>query len=450
MKVFLLSLSLGLAVGLATASPPVAGAEAPEARLALRGLDPVTVIQGDPRPGLEQHASVQGRFRYLFASAANKATFDGDPARWAFQLDGTCGMMRGTPTDGSIYAVHRGKLYAFGSAGCKKSFVESPEVQAAAGAGDPADGPTQSAAGAGNVAILVFDGVQIIDYTGPYEVFGQAGYQVFTVAAGPGPITTTMGMQVVPAYTLDTAPAAEVVVIPGGGIDAAANDPRTLAWIRARAATAAHLLTVCNGAFILARTGLLDGLTATTFYDLIPQLREEAPRVRVVADQRFVDNGKIVTTAGLSSGIDGSLHVVERLRGNGRAQQVALNMEYDWRPADAYARAALADAELRRLFGRRLAFEVPGGGTAKVLATQGTRDRWQIRWEIAALAPPADLHARLAEYLRGSGWSARAGGAGQWTYTGADRRPWTAEVDLQPLAGKAGQYTLEIRVERAG
>lgn len=449
MKAFLLSLSLSLAlaVGLPAAAPPAAGAEAPEARLALQGLDPVTVIQGDPRPGLEQHASVQGRFRYLFASAENKATFDGDPARWAFQLDGTCAMMRGTPTDGSIYAVQGGKLYAFGSAGCKESFVESPELQAAAGAG-PADGPTQSASGAGNVAILLFDGVQIIDYTGPYEVFGQAAYQVFTVAAGPGPVTTTMGMQVMPAYTLDSAPPAEVVVIPGGSVDAAVNDPRIQAWIRARAATATHVLTVCNGAFILAKTGLLDGLTATTFYDLIPQLREEAPRVRVVADQRFVDNGKIITTAGLSSGIDGSLHVVERLRGKGRAQQVALNMEYDWRPDAAYARAALADAELRRLFGRRLAVEVPAGGTMKVLDTQGTRDRWQVRWEVATPAPLAELRMKLAEHLQDSGWTARA--AGKWSYTGADRRPWTAEVDLQPLAGKPGQYTLEIRVERAG
>jgi putative intracellular protease/amidase/YHS domain-containing protein len=408
----------------------------------------VTVLAGAPRPGSEQHASVRGRFRYLFVSAENKATFDGDPARWAFQLDGTCGMMRGTPTDGSIFAVHGGKLYAFGSEMCKESFLENPELQAAAGAA----GPAHAASGDGNVAILVFDGVQIIDYTGPYEVFGQAGYQVFTVAAGAGPITTTMGMQVVPAYTLDNAPPAEVLVIPGGSIDGAAGDPRLLAWIRERAAGVEHLLTVCNGAFILARTGLLDGLTATTFYDLIPALRAEAPRVRVVADQRFVDNGKIITTAGLSSGIDGSLHVVERLRGKGRAQQVAINMEYDWRPEAAYARAALADAELRRVFGRRLALEVPGGGTSKVIETQGTRDRWEIRWEVTTAAPLADLRSRLAGHLQGSGWTARAGSAGaarQWRYTGADRRPWTADVDLQPLDGQAGRYTLAIRLERA-
>lgn len=208
---------------------------------------------------------------------------------------------------------------------------------------------------------------------------------------------------------------------------------------------------MCNGAFILAATGLLDGLTATTFYDLLPELRELAPKVRIVADQRFVDNGKIITTAGLSSGIDGSLHVVERLLGKGRAQQVALNMEYDWRPDAPYARAALADGELRRLFGRRLNLEVPGG-EYKILSTQGTPNRWEVRWEIRTAAPIADLEKGLAEHLtKQGGWTAQAEStkAGKvWRYTDADRRPWSAEVDLRPVNGKSGEYLLAIRVER--
>jgi hypothetical protein len=210
------------------------------------------------------------------------------------------------------------------------------------------------------------------------------------------------------------------------------------------------VLTVCNGAFILARTGLLDGLTATTFYDLIPELKTAAPKTRIVADQRFVDNGKIITTAGLSSGIDGSLHVIERLRGKGRAQQVALNMEYDWRPDTPYARAALADAELRRLFGRQLRLAVPGG-EQELQSTQGTADRWEVRWQITTGAPPADLEAALARQLTEGGWTARAGAAKssqEWRYTGADRQPWTARVDLRPLQGKAGEYSLAIQVER--
>lgn len=435
MKAFCLFLSLALFA----ATFPLAAAEPPAATLALQGLDPVTVVEGQPLPGSERFASVHGRFRYLFVTAESKAVFGRDPDRWAFQLGGRCAMMPGVAADGTIHAVYQGKLYGFGSEGCKVGFLQDPNRYLAA------------ARDMENVAILVFDGVQIIDYTGPYEVFGQAGYRVFTVAAGPGPITTNMEMQVAPAYTLDNAPEAKVLVIPGGGVDAAMNDPRILAWIRERAATAEHVLTVCNGAFILARTGLLDGLTATTFYDLIPELRTAAPKTRIVSDQRFVDNGKIITTAGLSSGIDGSLHVVERLRGKGRAQQVALNLEYDWRPDTPYARAALADAELRRLFGRRLHLEVPGG-EYKLLSTQGTADRWEARWQITTSTPLADLKAALARHLtEQGGWTARAGDAknpGEWRYTGMDRQPWTARVDLRPLEGYAGEYSLAIQVER--
>ncbi|HEX7186422.1 MAG TPA: DJ-1/PfpI family protein [Thermoanaerobaculia bacterium] len=301
-----------------------------------------------------------------------------------------------------------------------------------------------------NAAILIFDGVQIIDYAGPYEVFGQAGFRVFTVAASPEPITTSMGMKVTPAYTLAQAPPAQVLIIPGGGVDATVDNAAVISWIRERAATAQHVLTVCNGAFILAKTGLLDGLSATTFYDLIPDLKEAAPKTRIVSDQRYVDNGKIITTAGLSSGIDGSLHVIERMLGNGEAQKVALNMEYDWRPDSGYARASLADHELRRLFGRRLHVEVPGGGEAKVLSTAGTRDRWETRWEIKTATPLADLQAALTKYLTESKWTPREGSAGEWRFTDAEKRAWKAAVDLKPAAGKAGEYQMAIRLERAG
>jgi len=103
------------------------------------------------------------------------------------------------------------------------------------------------------------------------------------------------------------------------------------------------VLSVCNGAFILAKTGLLDGLTATTFYDLIDELERRYPKVKAVRDRRYVDNGKFITTAGISSGIDGSLHVIGRLRGRAMAERAALNMEYEWKPGGDFARAAFAD-----------------------------------------------------------------------------------------------------------
>ncbi len=431
-----------LATSALPAQAPPAASTAP-APLALRGLDPLSVIERHPQPGEERFASTHGRLRYQFASAENKAKFDADPERWALQLDGRCAMMPGVLTDGAIHAVHDGRLYALGSAGCKSEFLSDPARYLAA------------ARTHAQVAIVLFEGVQIIDYTGPYEVFGQAGFGVYTVAKTNAPLTTSMGMRVTPDFSFADAPPADLLVIPGGGVDSLLDDPAAIDWLRTRATAAAHVLTVCNGAFLLARTGLLDGLEATTFYDLIPDLRREAPRTRVVGDRRFVDNGRIVTTAGLSSGIDGALHMITKLRGQGAAQQVALNMEYDWRPDSGYARASLADAELRRLFGRNLRLEVPGG-TARVLHTEGTADRWEARWAITTAKPLAELQAVLVRYLTETGkWTPRespaAGGAGThraWRFVDAEQRSWEAEVELAPAAA-AGEVGLVIRLARA-
>jgi len=197
------------------------------------------------------------------------------------------------------------------------------------------EGPTR-------VAILIFPGVQIIDFTGPYEVFGGAGFDTFTVASKPEPVVTAMGMTVTPRYTLADAPPVDVIVIPGGNVDAAIGDPRVLDWIRARAPAAKVVLSVCNGAFTLASTGLLDGLSATTYAPLLDQLRRSFPKVRVVDDRRFVDNGKIVTAAGLSAGLDASLHVVEKLAGRERAERLARNLEHPWDPDGLLVRTAPA------------------------------------------------------------------------------------------------------------
>src|SRR5262249_52563175 len=156
--------------------------------------------------------------------------------------------------------------------------------------------------------------------------------EVYTVAATHDPITTAMGMTVVPKYSFADAPAPEVLVVPGGGVRAASQHAPTLQWVREVTARDRHTMSVCNGAFILASAGLLDGLTATTTAHNIERLRTQYPRVHVVDDQRWVDNGKIITTGGLSAGIDGALHVVSRLRGAGVAQQVALGEEYAWSP----------------------------------------------------------------------------------------------------------------------
>src|ERR1051325_4167554 len=128
----------------------------------------------------------------------------------------------------------------------------------------PVPNPSTSQRPLKKVAILIFDNVQIIDYTGPYEIFGAAGLQVFTVATNTSPITTNMGMKVTPHYTLEDAPVADVLLIPGGGIFATQQDPRVIKWIQERSKQAEIVMSVCNGALILAKTGLLDGQGTVT------------------------------------------------------------------------------------------------------------------------------------------------------------------------------------------
>ena len=163
------------------------------------------------------------------------------------------------------------------------------------------------------VAILVFPGVQIIDYTGPYEVFGQAGYHVFLVAEADTMIQTAMGMQIVPHYTFDNSPPADIIVIPGGNVGRAQNNPKVLDWIKKGEPAAESVMSVCNGAYILAETGLLDGKEATTFASLIDGLRNRATKTKVVEDQRLVEVTR--PSDGASAGTDDALFLERLERG---------------------------------------------------------------------------------------------------------------------------------------
>src|ERR1700676_2285008 len=131
----------------------------------------------------------------------------------------------------------------------------------------------------GTVAIVLFDGVQIIDYSGPWEGFGQAGFKVFTVADKSEPLTTRFDQKVISDYTFDNGPDADILLLPGGrGTLKAADNPRAIKWIQAKAKNARYVMSVCTGAFLLAKTGLLDGLTATTYHDAIGNLSQAAPK----------------------------------------------------------------------------------------------------------------------------------------------------------------------------
>jgi copper(I)-binding protein/putative intracellular protease/amidase len=299
------------------------------------------------------------------------------------------------------------------------------------------------------VAILIFDGVQIIDYTGPYEVFGAAGLEVFTVAASAATITTNMGMKVTPHYALDDAPAANVLLIPGGGVIPTQQDPRVLKWIQERSKQAEYVISVCNGAYILAKTGLLDGLTATTTAGLIDGLPTIAPKVKVVRDRRYVDNGKFITTAGLSSGIDGALYVVSKLYGNARAQLTALRIEYDWKADSKYARANLADRYISNVLGKGLTLPVPQGAKYELLSTEGTAQDWKVKWQVVGEASAADVLKLLNDALVAGQWveqkTANGGAVSHaWKFKDQEGDSWSGTADAQPSGSKIVNVGLKI------
>ena len=167
------------------------------------------------------------------------------------------------------------------------------------------------------VAILAFDGVELLDLTGPAEVFAVAAegraFRVVLVAGATAPVAAMGGLRLVPDATFEEAPRADVLVVPGG--DLGNVDERGLAWVRRAGAEAEITLSVCFGSLLLARAGLLDGREATTHRWGLERLRALAPRCQVVEGARFVDAGPIVSTAGVTAGIDGALHVVSRLLG---------------------------------------------------------------------------------------------------------------------------------------
>jgi transcriptional regulator GlxA family with amidase domain len=283
------------------------------------------------------------------------------------------------------------------------------------------------------VAILVFEGVQIIDFCGPYEVFGQAGYDVFTVGAKTSPLLTAMKLQITPTYAFGASPAADILLIPGGNINRARHDAATLDWIRARHAESKITMSVCNGALILAQTGLLDGLSATTYHDAIDDLVSDFRNVRVVDNKRFVDNGRIITTAGLSSGIDGAMHVVSRMEGKIDAELVARNLEYDWNEDTTFARAALADYPISGTFGGRLRLDLPDG-SSRVESSVGDRSTWEVIWRLESKFTSALIVQKLSERITGSLRTAadpapESAPQRTWRFTDRRNRRWFVQLN---------------------
>jgi transcriptional regulator GlxA family with amidase domain len=186
------------------------------------------------------------------------------------------------------------------------------------------------------VAILLFDNVEVLDFAGPFEVFSVTAeinpgklFQVYTVAEEQRPILARNGLSVNPDYALGDCPLPDILIVPGGqGTRKAMKVASILDWVKDMAEGVELVLSVCTGSLVLGAAGLLDGLQVTTHHQVFDLLREVVPAAEVLEDQRFIDNGRVITSGGISAGIDMSLYVVGKLLGEEYMRKTAAYMEY--------------------------------------------------------------------------------------------------------------------------
>ena len=193
------------------------------------------------------------------------------------------------------------------------------------------------------VGVLVFDEVELLDLAGPCEVFGAAAevagrerfespplFRVLTISQSGAPVRTRAGLSIFADHSFADHPPIDLLVVPGGDVSGMLADPDVALWIASVDAGCEITASVCTGAFLLAQAGLLDGRRATTHWEDVDGLSSQWPTIEVLRDVRWVDEGRIVTAAGVSAGIDMALHLVERLAGRELALRTARHMEYTW------------------------------------------------------------------------------------------------------------------------
>lgn len=186
-----------------------------------------------------------------------------------------------------------------------------------------------------NVAILIYNHVQVLDYAGPYDVFTSGGknFNVYTVAEKSEEVISMPNLSINPQYTISNCPKPDILIVPGGMWTIVSEKAKS--WIKESSQDADYVLSVCTGAFILAEIGLLDSLEATTHNAGIDILERNYPAIKKVRnDKRFVDNGKYITSAGVSAGIDASFYLISKILGKDWAEAAARNLEYPYSPSE--------------------------------------------------------------------------------------------------------------------
>lgn len=189
-----------------------------------------------------------------------------------------------------------------------------------------------------NIGIYIYDQAEVLDFSGPFEVFSTASrvcadgapFTPFLVSETGEIVTARGGYKVVPHYGFDNHPSIDVPIIVGGVHTAEMLKPPVVAWIKEQAKTAQLMTSICTGAFLLAAAEVITKESVTTHWEDIPDLRQQYPKLEVREGTRWVDAERIVTSGGISAGIDMSLYLVSKLHSQALAEKTAKQMEFDW------------------------------------------------------------------------------------------------------------------------
>lgn len=189
-----------------------------------------------------------------------------------------------------------------------------------------------------NIGIYIYDEAEVLDFSGPFEVFSTASrvsnapnpFSVFLVSETGSTVTARGGYEINPAYGFSDHPSIDVLIVVGGVHTGEMKKPPVLKWIKEVSKKAKLVASVCTGAFLLAEAGVLSSHKATTHWEDIPDLRKGYPNIEVLENQRWVDEGNIITSGGISAGIDMSLHLVSKIHGVELAEKTAKQMEFEW------------------------------------------------------------------------------------------------------------------------
>ena len=303
-----------------------------------------------------------------------------------------------------------------------------------------------------NVAIFLYEGFQIIDFTGPFEVLSYT-FNVYAVGEKNQPFRASGGMLAMPNYTFDDFPKPDILVIPGGAAAKQAENPKVLKWIQDTAKNVDVVLSVCTGAELLAKAGLLDGLEITGNAGGLSILHKLAPTAKIMPDKRVVDAGKIVTCGGLSAGIDGALHLVEKVYGNAMARMVSRAIEYDWHPESTYAPALLADKYVIYPFGALLLGEMGG----KPVRFENGTSQCEVKARISQAGSPAEAMDKINNWLSAkTKWIRKQTEASennltsQWQFVDSQGRNWSGFAQVEPTSEGTGALVATLRVTLLG